>query len=48
MSQTNGAPESGPPPSIPGWVKMFGIIVLVLIAVYIILHLTGLAPTGVH
>jgi hypothetical protein len=31
---------------MPRWVKVFGIVALVLVAVFIVLHLTGMAPHG--
>ncbi|MDQ0876562.1 hypothetical protein QFZ77_005221 [Paenibacillus sp. V4I3] len=31
----------GSPPSTPRWVKVFGIIALVLVLLFVILHLTG-------
>ncbi len=33
--------DRGSPPSAPRWVKVFGIIALVLILLVVILHLTG-------
>jgi hypothetical protein len=41
MSQTHGGPDRGSPPSTPRWVKVFGIIVIVLLLLFVILHLTG-------
>ena len=41
MSQTHAKPDRESPPSIPGWVKVSGIIVIVLILLFVILHLTG-------
>ena len=41
MSQTHVKPDRGSPPSTPRWVKMFGIIALVLVLLFVILHLTG-------
>ncbi len=41
MSQTHGKPDRGSAPSTPGWVKMFGIIFIVLLVLVVILHLTG-------
>ena len=32
--------------SAPGWVKLFGIIAIVLVLLFVVLHLTGLAPVG--
>ena len=34
------------PPSIPGWVKVFALIAILLVVLFIMLHLSGLAPTG--
>jgi hypothetical protein len=34
-------PDHGSPYSTPGWVKVFGIIVIVLVLLFVILHLTG-------
>ncbi len=41
MSQTRVGPERGSPPGTPLWVKVFGIITIVLVLVFVILHLTG-------
>lgn len=38
---SNVEPGRGSPPSTPRWVKVFGIIALVLVLLFIILHLTG-------
>lgn len=38
---TNVGPGGGSTPSTPRWVKVFGIIALVLILLFVILHLTG-------
>lgn len=38
---TRVRPDSGSPPSTPRWVKVFGIITLVLVLLFVILHLTG-------
>jgi hypothetical protein len=47
MSQTNGGPHREvQTTAAPRWVKVFGIIGLLLVVLFIILHLTGLAPTG--
>jgi len=46
MSQTHEDTEGGSAPSTPRWVKVFGIVVLLLILLYIVLHLAGLSPTG--
>jgi hypothetical protein len=34
------------PPSAPLWVKVFGIIALVLVVLFVVLHFTGHAPRG--
>lgn len=44
MSQTCVGPDSGSPAGAPRWVKVFGIIVIVLILAAVILHLTGRRP----
>lgn len=36
------------PPPMPRWVKMLGVVVLVLVAAFIGLHLAGLAPDHGH
>jgi len=33
-------------PGAPVWVKAFGVIAVVLIVLFVVLHLTGLAPMG--
>jgi hypothetical protein len=38
---TREKPDPGSPPSTPRWVKVFGIIVIVLVLLFVILHLTG-------
>ena len=40
-SGTRVRPDRGSPPSTPRWVKVFGIIALILILLVVILHLTG-------
>jgi hypothetical protein len=45
-SQTPLPPDRATPPSMPRWVKVFGIILLMLVIVVIILHLTGNNPGG--
>jgi len=39
MSQTHLEPDRGSTGSTPRWVKMFGIIALVLVLLFVILHL---------
>jgi hypothetical protein len=41
MSDAVTKPERGSGPSTPRWVKVFGIIFIVLIVLFVILHLTG-------
>lgn len=41
MLQTHGGPDRGSTTSTPRWVKVFGIIVIVLLLLFVILHLTG-------
>ena len=36
----------GSPPSTPRWVKVFGIVAVVLVLLFVILHLTGHSPGG--
>lgn len=52
MSQTDGRPDHGSatstPPATPRWVKMFGIIFVILVLLFVMLHLTGNSPGGLH
>ncbi len=48
MSQTRIKPNRGPAPEMPRWVKLFGIIAIGLILLFVILHLTGNSPFGDH
>ena len=48
MSQTEVAPERRSPPGTPRWVKVFGIIFIVLLLLFVVLNLTGLSPVGMH
>ena len=34
-------PDRGSPPSMPRWVKVFGIVVIVLVLLFVVLHLAG-------
>lgn len=38
---TRMKPDRESPPGTPRWVKVFGIIVIVLVLLFIILHITG-------
>ena len=40
MSQTR--PDRGSTYSTPRWVKVFGIILIILVLLFVILHLTGI------
>ena len=44
--ETGVRPGHGSAPSMPGWVKVFGIITLVLVLVVVILLLAGGGPGG--
>ncbi len=35
------SPAGNQPPATPRWVKVFGIVVIVLVLLFVILHLTG-------
>jgi len=53
MSQTNLGPDRESPTSTPRWVKVLGIVAIVLILLFVILHLTGNGigcppPGGLH
>lgn len=48
MSQIDEGSESETPPGTPRWVIALGITALLLVLLFLILHLTGLAPTGGH
>jgi hypothetical protein len=38
--------QSGDAPGIPRWVKVSGIVALLLVAAFVVLHLLGLSPGG--
>lgn len=42
MSEPSKVPERGSPPRIPGWVKAFLIVLIVIVAAVIIVHLMGI------
>ena len=46
MSQNR--PEHGTPPSMPRWVKVFGIILIVLVLAVIVVHLAGINFGELH
>jgi ABC-type phosphate/phosphonate transport system permease subunit len=41
MSQTPSKPDPGSPPPVPRWVKVFGIIFILLIVLVVAVHLAG-------
>lgn len=48
MAQTSTEHESETPPRTPGWVKAFGLILIVLVLALIVLHLTGDGFASLH
>ena len=46
MSQNR--PDRGSPPSTPRWVKVFGIILIVLILAVVVVHLAGVDIGQLH
>ena len=48
MSQTPIKPERGSSPPMPRWVKVFGIILMILVLVVVIMHLTGVNLGSMH
>ncbi len=46
MSQTEITPERRSAPGTPRWVKVLGIIAIVLVLLFVTLHLTGFNPMG--
>jgi len=48
MSQTHERPDREAPPRTPRWVKVFGIIAIILVLLFVILHLTGNGFSGLH
>jgi hypothetical protein len=41
-------PGRGSPPRTPRWVKAFGMITVIVLILFVILHLTGLVGMGGH
>ena len=39
-------PDRESPPAMPTWVRVFGVVALILVLLFIVLHLTGHAPRG--
>jgi hypothetical protein len=48
MSETRTRPDPDVPPGVPRWVKLFGIVFLVLVLVLVVLHLTGNGLGNLH
>jgi len=46
MAETEPDPEA--PPGVPGWVRVFGIVLLVLVLMLVVLHLTGNGFANLH
>ena len=46
MSQNR--PDHGTPPGMPRWVKVFGIILLVLVLAVVTMHLAGIDFGSLH
>lgn len=46
MSQTHVKSDRESSPSMPRWVKVFGVVALTLVLLVGILHLTGHSPGG--
>lgn len=48
MADTRMRPDPEAPPGVPRWVKLFGIVLLVLVLVLVVLHLTGNGLGNLH
>jgi hypothetical protein len=48
MAESHTRPDPEAPPSVPRWVKVFGIVFLVLVLVFVILHLSGNGLGNLH
>ncbi len=46
MSQTHVDPDGGSTTGTPGWVKVFGIIVIVLVLLFVVVQFTGRGSHG--
>ena len=46
MSQSQEGQDPDAPPNAPGWVKVLAITAVLLVLLFIILHLAGVAPMG--
>jgi hypothetical protein len=46
MARTDSVSGGGTTPRTPRWVKMFGLVAVILVVAFLILHLTGNGPHG--
>jgi hypothetical protein len=46
MARTDPVSGGGATPRTPRWVKMFGVVAIILVVAFLILHLTGNGPQG--
>ncbi|QOV33316.1 hypothetical protein IM697_24120 [Streptomyces ferrugineus] len=47
-SASESAPGDGSAPATPRWVKLSGTVALAVVAVFLVLHLTGSTGPGMH
>jgi hypothetical protein len=45
-TDTDNQSAASTPPSMPLWVKAFGIVAIVLVLLFVSMHLTGMGPGG--
>jgi cbb3-type cytochrome oxidase subunit 1 len=48
MAESHTRPDPGAPPGVPRWVKVLGIVFLVLVLVFVVLHLSGNGLGNLH
>ena len=48
MAETHTRSDPDTPPGVPRWVKVFAIVFIVLVLVFVILHLTGNGLANLH
>ena len=46
MPHPHEKPYHEPATTAPRWVKVFGTIAIILVVLFVIVHLTGLTPSG--
>jgi hypothetical protein len=46
MARTDSVSGGRTTPRTPRWVKMFGVVAIILVVAFLILHLTGNGPHG--